>query len=39
MGDRSALKTINTWPQRMADWLSDSGFLNIVGTAKGSVTH
>lgn len=27
MGDRSTLKTINTWPQRMADWLSDSGFL------------
>lgn len=27
MGDRSALKTINTWPQRMADWMSDSGFL------------
>jgi len=39
MGDRSSLKTINTWPQRMADWLSDSGFLNFVGTAKGSVTH
>lgn len=28
MGNRSALKTINTWPQRMADWLGDSGFLN-----------
>jgi acetyl esterase/lipase len=27
MGDRSSFKTINTWPQRMADWLSDSGFL------------
>jgi len=27
MGDRSQLKTINTWPQRMADWMSDSGFL------------
>lgn len=27
MGNRSSLKTINTWPQRMADWLSDSGFL------------
>jgi acetyl esterase/lipase len=27
MGDRSALKTINTWPQRMADWMDDSGFL------------
>ena len=28
MGDRSPLKTINTWPQRMADWMSDSGFFN-----------
>jgi acetyl esterase/lipase len=28
MGDRSPLITVNTWPQRMADWLKDSGFLN-----------
>lgn len=27
MGDRSKLVTVNTWPQRMADWLSDSGYL------------
>jgi len=27
MGDRSPLITVNTWPQRMADWLKDSGFL------------
>lgn len=27
MGDRSSLITVKTWPQRMADWLSDSGFL------------
>jgi acetyl esterase/lipase len=27
MGDRSKLVTVNTWPQRMADWLTDSGFL------------
>lgn len=27
MGDRSPLVTVNTWPQRMADWLNDSGFL------------
>lgn len=26
MGKRSTLKSINTWPQRMADWLSDNGF-------------
>jgi acetyl esterase/lipase len=25
MGKRSALKSINAWPQRMADWLQDSG--------------
>jgi acetyl esterase/lipase len=27
MGDRSKLQSIQTWPQRMADWLSDSGYL------------
>ena len=27
MGNRSPLVTVNTWPQRMADWLSDSGYL------------
>ncbi|MGD0831068.1 MAG: alpha/beta hydrolase [Terracidiphilus sp.] len=27
MGDRSNLVTVKTWPQRMADWLVDSGFL------------
>jgi acetyl esterase/lipase len=27
MGDRSPLITVNTWPQRMADWLKDGGFL------------
>ncbi|WP_338868018.1 alpha/beta hydrolase [Spirosoma sp. SC4-14] len=27
MGDRSKLKSINTWPQRMADWLSDTNLL------------
>jgi acetyl esterase/lipase len=28
MGKRSTLKSINTWPQRMADWLADNGYLN-----------
>ena len=28
MGKRSKLKSINAWPQRMVDWLADSGFLN-----------
>jgi dienelactone hydrolase len=27
MGDRSELVTIHSWPQRMADWLADSGLL------------
>jgi len=27
MGDRSSLISINTWPQRMADWMADSGYL------------
>src|SRR6266700_1092577 len=25
MGDRSSLISVRTWPQRMADWLADSG--------------
>jgi acetyl esterase/lipase len=27
MGDRSSLASVKGWPQRMADWLADSGFL------------
>ena len=27
MGNRSALKSISTWPQRMGDWLWDNGFI------------
>lgn len=27
MGNRSKLNTLKTWPQRMADWLGDNGFL------------
>ena len=27
MGNRSRLKSINTWPQRLADWLSDNNYL------------
>jgi acetyl esterase/lipase len=27
MGQRSALKSVHTWPDRLADWLSDSGLL------------
>ena len=28
MGTRSQLKTISTWPQRLGDWLADSGILD-----------
>lgn len=28
MGQRSKLKSVNTWPARLADWLSDSGLLS-----------
>jgi acetyl esterase/lipase len=27
MGNRSQLNSIKTWPQRMADWLADNGYL------------
>jgi acetyl esterase/lipase len=36
MGNRSELITVRSWPQRMADWMSDSGYLNsprATGTA------
>jgi acetyl esterase/lipase len=26
MGDRSKLKSVNTWPQRLADWLADNEY-------------
>jgi acetyl esterase/lipase len=29
MGQRSKLKSVNTWPARLADWLSDSGLLGV----------
>jgi acetyl esterase/lipase len=28
LGSRAKLESIKTWPQRMADWLADSGFLS-----------
>jgi dienelactone hydrolase len=31
MGYRSKLASIKSWPQRMADWLTDSNFLNPPG--------
>jgi acetyl esterase/lipase len=32
LGNRSKLTSIKTWPQRMADWLADSGFLTASQT-------
>lgn len=31
MGNRSKLASLKTWPQRMADWLSDNNFLDPAG--------
>ena len=28
MGKRSKLQSLNKWPQRLTDWLSDNGYLN-----------
>ena len=33
MGDRSSFAAIRHWPDRMADWLDDRGFLRRTGTA------
>jgi hypothetical protein len=27
MGQRSTLKSLNTWPSRLAEWLADYGWL------------
>jgi acetyl esterase/lipase len=34
MGDRSEFLAVRKWPQRMADWLADSGFLKSAGTPR-----
>jgi acetyl esterase/lipase len=34
MGDRSSLVSVKTWPERMADWLRDSGYLTPTTAAK-----
>jgi hypothetical protein len=31
MGQRSKLKSIQTWPQRLTDWMQESGFLIRAG--------
>ncbi len=33
MGDRSSFAAIRHWPDRMADWLADRGFLKAAGAA------
>jgi acetyl esterase/lipase len=35
MGDRSSLAAVKGWPQRMADWLADSGYLKPAKPAAG----
>jgi len=39
MGNRSKLQSINTWPQRMADWLTDNNYLNPVKKERPKVLH
>jgi acetyl esterase/lipase len=36
MGDRSNLASVRTWPQRMADWLGDSGYLTPLGAPQAA---
>jgi acetyl esterase/lipase len=33
MGDRSSFVSVRSWPERMADWLKDSGYLAPAGAA------
>lgn len=35
LGQRSKLASIKTWPQRLADWMSDNGFLAPAVAASG----
>jgi hypothetical protein len=32
MGDRSSFVSVRGWPERMADWLKDSGYLPPAST-------
>ena len=38
MGDRSKLVTVNTWPQRMADWMKDMGYLTPAAASTASTS-
>jgi len=39
MGTRSKLKTVNTWPQRLADWLSDNNYFKHTDRPKVMNDH
>jgi len=39
MGYRSKLRSINTWPQRLADWLSDNNILQPTNGVRPKVMH
>ncbi|MGN8070538.1 alpha/beta hydrolase [Mucilaginibacter sp. SG564] len=39
MGNRSKLQSINTWPQRLADWLTDNNYLTPVRRERPKVLH
>jgi acetyl esterase/lipase len=39
MGNRSKLKSISTWPQQMADWLADNGYLNPANSERKKILH
>jgi len=39
MGYRSKLKSINTWPQRLADWLSDNNILQPISGVRPKMLH
>jgi acetyl esterase/lipase len=39
MGNRSKLKAVNTWPQRLADWLTDNNFFKSAKQERPKVMH
>ena len=39
MGQRSKLKSVNTWPQRLADWLSDTGILTGKSSREAGLSY
>jgi acetyl esterase/lipase len=39
MGTRSKLKSINTWPQRLADWLEDNNYFSAPSKDRPKVMH